>query len=425
MLGLYLSIPFCRAKCTFCNFASDAFSPTLLPGYLQALEHEIGGVRRRAAELEALLPERADTIYLGGGTPSLLSPAQIARVFALLRSHFGVERDAEITVECAPGQLSEASLEQYLREGVNRLSFGAQSFVLEELRQVGRTHTPELCLQDLARARNAGVERLSVDLIAGLPGQTSASWERSLDAVLSSGVGHVSVYMLETDADSRLGRELLADGSRYGAAQVPTDDECAALYLRACDVLTSNGIAQYEISNFARRGHISAHNMKYWNRQPYVGFGLDAHSMLSLACGGAVRFRNEDDLNGYMTEHNQGAPQTLRVVARRGGEEEPRSRRISQREEVEEVMLLGLRLNDGIHLDSLGAELDQHSRVALGCAMRELCDDGFVWIRAHPEGCRAGLTAAGRSVANEVLLRLLDALDEQRNAASVADTAVA
>ena len=413
-LGLYLSIPFCRGKCTFCNFASDAFGASLLPAYIASLEREVADARLHAAELGAWMPEAVDTIYFGGGTPSLLSPGQIHQIFAVIRSHFALAADAETTVECAPGQLSDASLEQFVREGVNRLSFGAQSFVPEELQLAGRAHTAEVCLGDLARARAAGIERLSVDLIAGLPGQTGVSWRRSLEAVLASETGHASVYMLEVDEKSRLGREVLGGGSRYGAQQVASDDECAAMYEIACAVLEAGGLAQYEISNFARPRHRSRHNLKYWTRQPYLGIGLDAHSMLPLAAGGDLRFHNGDDLQSYIAEHGPVARTELRVLEdhKPTGDASARTERVTKRGALEETIFLTLRLNQGLDLHQLAIDFGPAAMQRLIPAVTEARCHGLVEIRQQGgKDSVIALTARGRALSNEVFGLLIEALD--------------
>ena len=228
-----------------------------------------------------------DSIYLGGGTPSVLAPDQLRRLFQAVRENFEVEPTTEITVECAPGTISGEVIDALLACGVNRVSLGVQSFVDKESSSVGRLHTRAITLDDIARLRSSGIGNISVDLIAGLPHQTEESWQLSLSETLASGVPHVSVYMLEVDEDSRLGTELLAGGSRYHAHFVPDDDRTADLYLAACERLEQGGVQQYEISNFARpvtHGiglRDSKHNLKYWTRQPYLGFGVDAHSMLA------------------------------------------------------------------------------------------------------------------------------------------------
>ncbi len=406
--GLYISVPFCRAKCSFCNFASDAFAPALLPSYMASLEREVRAVRARAGGMGTAVPERADSVYFGGGTPSLLSAAEIERIFSVLRSEFVFAGDAEMTVECAPGQLSEGSLEAFVRAGVNRFSFGVQSFVDQEVRGVGRSHTAALCLADLERVRAAAVENVSVDLIAGLPGQTEGSWRRSVDAVLESRVPHASVYLLEVDEDSRLGREVLRGGLRYGAKGVPDDDACVDFYESACDRFASAGLAQYEISNFARAGRRSRHNVKYWTRMPYLGFGLDAHSMLRLDGAEALRFANTDDLTAYVAP-GRGVPETgggaLALVDAR---EANRVERVSAGAALEEMVFLGLRMNDGIALRAVRAQMGDAAD-AFEAALAAAADEGLLECLPDDgvEGERLRLTRRGRALSNEVFARLL------------------
>ena len=396
-LGIYISVPFCAGKCSFCNFASDAYAPGLLPEYLQALGREIGGARERARKIGARLPERADTLYLGGGTPSLLQPAEIHDLFGRVRAEFLLEAGLEITVECAPGQIGEASLEAFLAEGVNRISLGVQSFVDEEAAAVGRRHTREVCLGEMNRVRSQGVRDVGVDLIAGLPGQTAASWEHSLTTLLESGATHGSVYMLELDEDSRLGREAMRGGTRYGAGRLPGENETAAMYERACEVLSGSGLEQYEISNFARAGFRSRHNTKYWLRAPYLGFGLDAHSMLPGDGGdGELRFANAGELQQYL---HAGREEPLRLLS---DEEELRPRRVSAREQMEEGLFLGLRLVEGVDLRLLPGPAAE--RMAARESLQEMAADGLVqW-----SGERIQLTARGRLLSNEVFGRLLE-----------------
>ncbi len=280
--GLYISVPFCRTKCSYCNFASDVFSKSAFENYVARVIEDIARSRETASGLGCSLDESVDSIYLGGGTPSILDGAQLLRIFKAVRDQFAVTRDAEITVECAPGTLTSALIETLQQCGVNRVSLGVQSFVDQEARAVGRLHKRSTVIEEVARLRAAGVEAINIDLIAGLPHQTEESWK-----FLTGGNGcarraHASVYMLEVDEDSRLGRELIAGGTRYHAHFVPDEDATADFYQRACETLNAAGIAQYEISNFARAGAESRHNLKYWTRQPYIGFGVDAHSMLPM-----------------------------------------------------------------------------------------------------------------------------------------------
>jgi len=386
-LGVYVSVPFCKAKCSFCNFASGVFAEARIDGYIERLAEEMRGARAFAAQLGAELPGRVDSIYFGGGTPSLLELAVIARMFAGLRGEFDVAADAEMTVECAPGQMSDAGLEGWQREGVNRLSFGVQSFVDRECMAVGRLHTGAECRAELARMQAAGVSRLGIDLIVGLPHQTEASWRYSVEQAVESGVEHVSMYMLEVDEDSRLGREAIAGGARYGAAALPDEDRVADWYQMGCEWLDAAGLRQYEISNFARAGGESRHNRKYWERKPYVGFGLDAHSMLRTGLGG-VRWANPDEMNGYVgLMGERGFTRTVDTVSKESA--------------FEEALFLGLRLVDGVELASLDADFEMNGLITGPVA--EMVEAGLVVA----ERGRLRLTGRGRMASNEVFGRLL------------------
>lgn len=386
-LGLYLSIPFCRSKCTYCNFASGVFPAAYHVRYAARLEEDLRAIRSRARDWHAKLPDAADSIYFGGGTPTLLSPALIRRLFAALRREFPVTPTAEITVECAPGQLEPAVLDALAEAGVTRISFGVQSFIDSEARQTGRLHTRAVALDDITRVRAAGI-RANVDLIAGLPGQTLNSWFESLSVLAETGVDHASIYMLEVDDESRLGREMQLGGARYHAQQVPGDDQIAAMYSEAIGVLAGCGLAQYEISNFARPGHESRHNLKYWRREPYLGFGLDAHSMLRSREGAALRFATNDDLEGYLA-----APAWV---------EGPHT--LSRGEELEEAWFLGLRLNEGVLLSALREEF---STVALRDCLETVAALEADGLLQRLDDDRITLTPRGRLLSNEVFVRFL------------------
>src|SRR5262249_22038187 len=253
-VGLYISVPFCRSKCSFCNFASGVFSRDKMSRYVNRVCSDVATAKLNAIKMDAILERAADTIYLGGGTPSTLPPEELSRIFTAVRENFDLARDSEITVECAPATLTDQMIETLAICGVNRVSLGVQSFVDREAASVGRLHTRTQALDDIARLRAVGIHNINLDLIAGLPYQTQASWRQSLDDVIEAGVPHVSVYILEVDEDSRLGRELIAGGTRYHAHHVPDADLAADLYLEAIEFLESNGIEQYEISNFAQPG---------------------------------------------------------------------------------------------------------------------------------------------------------------------------
>jgi oxygen-independent coproporphyrinogen-3 oxidase len=338
------------------------------------------------------LPRTVDAVYLGGGTPTLLEPDLVLRLFAVLRRQFDVENDAEITVECAPGQLTDATLAAMAEAGVNRMSLGVQSFIDKEARETGRLHSRAIAMEDVRRLRSSGIENLNVDLIAGLPGQTSSSWDESLSVLIDSGVHHASVYMLEVDEDSRLGREMLSGGSRYHAGLVPSDDAIARMYEAAIERLSEAGIRQYEISNFARAGCASRHNLRYWERKPYLGVGLDASSALHAGSGAEVlRSKTTDDLKAYLD-----------------GSKIVETAWLSLDRQHEEAWFLGLRLNNGVTIDALEEEFGRERvRPALG-VVAKLAKDGLV-ASDHKRVC---LTEQGRLLSNEVFQEFLGLVAE-------------
>jgi oxygen-independent coproporphyrinogen-3 oxidase len=386
-LGIYISVPFCRTKCSYCNFASDVFSRAVFERYVDRVCSDIENAPQMATEMGGQFDPAVDSIYLGGGTPTVLETAQLERIFAAVRRKFKVKPTAEVTVECAPGTLTPAMTEALLRCGVNRVSLGVQSFVDEEAAAVGRLHKRTTVLEDIARLRAAGITNINIDLIAGLPHQTAESWEFSLVEAIATGVPHVSVYMLEVDEDSRLGSELLAGGKRYHAHFVPDEDAMADFYLTACDRLNSSGIVQYEISNFARQGFESRHNLKYWTRQPYLGFGVDAHSMLRSATSGgdAVRFAPPDSLEKYMSGSDLKRTSVSRHAA------------------LEESFFLGLRLARGISLPELSAKFGQETVETARATIAELVEDDLIQQR----GDFIRLTPRGRLLSNEVFERFI------------------
>ena len=399
-VGVYISVPFCKAKCTFCNFASGVFSADRMQGYVDRVCGEIRGAGIAAEKLGATLDRSVDSVYFGGGTPSLLSPDQFRQIFGALRCEFDLENNAEITLECAPGQLADETLEELLRQQMNRVSFGVQSFVNKESAAVGRLHTEQQCRDEIARLRAAGVPEINLDLIAGLPHQTEQSWRYSLEQAIASGVPHVSVYMLEVDEDSRLGKEMLANGTRYHASAVPSEDDAAAWYQLACETFDRAGLKQYEISNFARQGHASRHNLKYWKRQSYVGFGLDAHSMLRAGARD-VRFANTDNLDAYLGDTSPAG--SFEIVSQSVSSSDPEADVIGREEAFEESLFLGLRLNEGIALGDLRSDF--------GDALLEDAMPALLEVRAagllEMESGQIRLTARGRMVSNEVFSRLL------------------
>ena len=386
-LGIYISVPFCRTKCSYCNFASDVFSRAVFERYVDRVCLDIDEAPRATEEMGGRFEREVDSIYLGGGTPTVLEREQLRRLFDAVRTQFSVRPGAEITVECAPGTLSPSVLETLLGCGVNRVSLGVQSFVDGEAAAVGRLHKRDTVIVDISRLRAFGIANINIDLIAGLPHQTAASWQESLEQTIATGAPHVSVYMLEVDDDSRLGRELIAGGTRYHAHFVPDEEAITAFYVSGCERLESAGVAQYEISNFARPGYESWHNLKYWTRQPYLGFGVDAHSMVTSADEKieAVRFATTDVLEKYVA----GSPL--------------QRTQISGATAVEESFFLGLRLNRGVDLQGIAERFGGQVLEDLRPTIAELVEIGLL----QPAADRIRLTPRGRLLSNEVFQAFL------------------
>jgi putative oxygen-independent coproporphyrinogen III oxidase len=388
-LGLYFSIPFCRSKCTYCNFASGVYPASDHTRYVDRLMEDLAKAPSWAESMQVDLPSQVDTVYFGGGTPVLLAPELFTRIFAGIRGQFQVDRDAEITVECAPGQLSDETLASMVEAGVNRVSLGVQSFVDREAALSGRLHNRAQVMADLRRLRAAGITNLNIDLLAGLAEQTMSSWRESLAVLLETGVPHASVYMLEIDEDSRLGRELISGGARYSAGLVPTDDTIAQMYEEAVATLAVAGLQQYEISNFSRPGHESRHNLRYWQRRPYLGLGLDASSMfraLEAGDGSVLRTTTADDLKEYLE-----------------GESALDTAWLGPAQQLEEAWFLGLRRNAGVEIGALRKEFGAKAIKTSISAARRLAEDGLLII----ENDTVRLTDRGRLISNDVFAEFL------------------
>ena len=363
MPGVYISFPFCAQKCSFCNFASGVFPRELEREYLDALIAEIQAHDWRWT------PE---TVYIGGGTPSRIAGEDLQRLLATIP-----ERPwREATIEAAPGSLSAERIRSWVAAGLNRVSLGVQSFVELELARTGRKHTAEVVQQDVAMLREAGIENINIDLIAGLPGQTPESWTVSLDWVEHLAPPHVSVYLFEIDEDSRLGLEVLNNGQRYGAGAVPDDESMAGLYEMAVERLQAMGIERYEISNFALPGCESVHNLKYWKLEPYIGFGADAHSF-----DGRMRWGNVESAAEYVSRSRAGLPVRLDTTDACAEEER---------------FFVGLRLMNGIR-----PEPSEWSRFAE--PIERLIGGGLL----QRDGDMLRLTGRGVLVSNEVFQEFL------------------
>lgn len=311
MPGVYLSYPFCAQKCTYCNFASDVLPRDLEAPYADRLLRQIRETR---------FPWTPETVYWGGGTPSLMDLDAFRAVMQAIPGRPW----REATMEAAPGSLTAERVAAWRDAGIDRVSLGVQSFVTPEIRRTGRKHDRGIVERDVALLQDAGIRKINIDLIAGLAGQTRESWRESLDALLQLAPDHASVYMFEVDEDSRLGNEMLLGGVRYGASDVPSEELTAELYETAVDTLAAAGLARYEISNFALAGAESAHNLKYWRREEYLGFGADAHSFAA-----EERWAYTDDVRAYIETADPIVERTHAV-------------------KEEERFFLGLRLREGI-----------------------------------------------------------------------------
>ena len=391
--GIYIQVPFCQTKCTYCNFHTGVASPAAYAPYARAVEREIRDWRalhaaaglassdrrqyglsnqvlglsrpKKAVDITAFFrPKKVDTIYLGGGTPSLFDPADLTRILEAVRSQFGAGRtrsggtSTEVTLEADPETITPEKAAAWLAAGINRISLGAQSFHDAELKPAGRMHRREDIFTAIARLRAAGFANISLDLIAGLPHQTAASWQASVEEALRLRPEHISIYLFEVDEGSRLGKEILSGGARYSAAAVPSDDAMAESYEFACERLARAGYEHYEISNWALPGFRSRHNLKYWRREPYLGFGAGAHSF-----DGHWRWANAHDPAAYAAAIEQG-----RLPVEQLEEVTPKMA-------LDEELFLGLRQLEGIDLARSNLNTDRSSmrlsaRASRSCAPR-------------------------------------------------------
>lgn len=363
MAGVYLSYPFCSQKCTYCNFASGVFPAELEPRYDRALIAELN---------QAAWQWTPETVYLGGGTPSRWDTAGFRAVLACIPGRPW----REATIEAAPGDVTADRLSAWVAAGINRVSFGVQSFVKRELAQTGRKHDAETVAREVALLRSAGITNINLDLIAGLPHQTVESFVQSLDWIVRLDVPHVSVYMLEVDEDSRLGLEILQEGTRYGASSRPSDDAIVDMYALALERLHTAGLERYEISNFARPGYESVHNLKYWRLEPYFGFGADAHSF-----DGRVRRQNVETAAQYVARFEAGESIEAECV---------------EADLSQERFLVGLRLAQGL---ALSPEDFATHRAPIDRFVR----DGLLQV----EGDMLSLTRQGVLYSNDVIQEFL------------------
>ncbi len=368
-LGLYLHIPFCSSICNYCNFNRGLFEAGLKDRYVAAIEREILSAGPRRAS--------ADTIFFGGGTPSLLDPDEIARLIAACRTAFDVSSDAEITLETNPETSTTERMAGFRGAGVTRVSFGVQSFRADELRRLGRRHSVERARDAVGEARAAGFDNISLDLMMWLPEQSAADWRESVDTLIAVGPEHASLYLLELYPNAPL-RE---DMARAGWSLAP-DDDAAEMYLWSMARLEQAGYQQYEISNVARPGFASRHNLKYWRDEEWLGFGCGAHST-----AGGARWKNV-----------AGTEEYIRRLA--AGESPAQERHeLTPDLRLEDALFTGLRLTEGLDLARLRAVYEVDVWRRFGAALQPFVDSGLL---RHADG-RLRLTREGMLLANEVM----------------------
>lgn len=388
ILQLYLHFPFCKRKCLYCDFVSCAAGDDEIAAYCRALESEI-----RAAG--ACFPDaQVSTVFLGGGTPSVVPAPLMKHLLRVLRESFTLRQDAEFTSEANPGTLTEAWLDALQAAGMNRLSLGVQAAQDPLLERIGRIHTFAETEQSIRLAQRAGLTNINADVMYGLPGQMEQDYLDTLRRVCGLGITHVSAYSLILEEGTPLCRMV-----EKGVLTVPDDDACAAMTEQGIDLLAGYGFRQYEISNYAREGCVCRHNIGYWQGEWYLGLGAAAHGMVpptpSEARQGAVRIRtaNPADVRQYITSAAKlPAERTL----------------IPADEAMFETMMVGLRMNDGVSLARFESLHGQNLTERYGTQLESLVRDGLGQWRHDPGGKAFALTARGMLLQNEALLRLMD-----------------
>lgn len=367
--GVYVHIPFCSSRCSYCDFATGPYQSELAESYVCAVVQEI----RSSAQAG----QRVDTIYFGGGTPSLLAPSQLEHILSSLFEHFDVDDAAEITLEINPGSAAPGKLREFRRLGVNRASFGAQTFDDEELAKLGRSHNAADALRTFNDLRDAGFTNVSFDLIAGLPGQTLEGWQRNVEQALALQPEHLSFYLLEVHSGTPL-----AEHIRRGLQPVPDEDLAGVMYRSMLEQACEAGYEHYEISNLCRPNFESRHNVKYWTGEPYYGFGCSSHSY----DGRVRRWSNERDVRKYVE------------LIERGESAIVEEQQLTQSEVRAEALFLGMRLMRGVDVreyrESFGVDVrDEH-----GDDLDRFCEAGLVEF----DGDLIRLTRTGALMSNEV-----------------------
>lgn len=367
-VGLYVHVPFCSSICNYCNFNRGLYDEALKTRYVTALVQEIAAAPAGLG---------AETIFFGGGTPSLLEPAEISVIIQACRDRFDLAPDAEVTLETNPDTVDREKLERFREAGVNRISFGVQSFQDQELQRLGRIHSASRARAAVREARAAGFDNVSLDLMMWLPGQSVETWLGNVEALVDASPDHASLYLLELYPNAPLKEEM----ARGGWSLAP-DDDAAEMYLRAMERLERAGLEQYEISNVARPGKASRHNLKYWTDGEWLAFGCGAHSTRH-----GVRWKNASGTEDYIQRVTSGGD----VVTER--------RVLSANERLEEALFTGLRLTAGLDIEAAGARYGMNVWDRYGQALEPFLQERWL-VR---DGPRLRLTRPGMLMANEVM----------------------
>ncbi len=369
-LELYVHIPFCVRKCDYCDFLSFPSSEEQQRGYMEALRKEILGSESRPEHL-------VTSVFFGGGTPSVPPAELTAEILELLRETFTFDSGAEITLEANPGTLTEEKLNIYRAAGFNRLSIGCQSVHDDELRRLGRIHTHQEFLDSFAMARNCGFTNINADLMSGLPGQSLEAYETSLRTVAALGPEHISAYSLIVEPGTPFAsREL----------ELPDEETERKMYERTGEILGEYGYTQYEISNYAKPGYECRHNIGYWKRTDYLGFGPGAASLMENR-----RYSNTTEVKRYLAQ--SGHPENIREQVEQ----------LTEQECMEEFMFLGLRMNQGISEQEFQRQFGKEIDAVYGNVLAKYVSSGFLW---RDRGA-VGLTRQGISVSNTILAEFL------------------
>jgi len=396
-LGLYLHLPFCESKCHYCSFASGVYPQDLVAPYLKALSREIASLREISSQagisFEQIASSEIDTIYFGGGTPSFIPGEDMLALMTQVRQTFRVAPCAEVTIEVNPGSADRRKIDCYVQAGVNRVSIGMQTFQKDLLKRIGRSHEVEDALSTFDLFRGVGFRNISVDVIAGLPGQTMEDWQENLRTVRFLSPEHVSMYLLEIHENTQFGKIYSRPPSGIGHPKedpsdpgLPPEELVEQFYLESLGFFSRHGYRQYEISNFAKPDHESRHNSKYWTGLPYLGLGCSAHSYF-----GGKRWSNERNVGGY-----------IRLIERQSHAVDVRSSLTAQQRQ-EEAIFLGLRLTKGLDLAQFKEDFGFSFPERYHKQIDYLQEGDLIEVSAD----RLWLTPKGYLLSNEVFAELL------------------